>query len=87
MVGWVKTDMGLAKGQQARIEAEESTCGIVSVIERAAVLQSKSSFASPFQFYSSIKETHAAERFQQMTETLQKENFVKVQYDGTVMDW
>jgi NAD(P)-dependent dehydrogenase (short-subunit alcohol dehydrogenase family) len=82
-LGWV----GFTNEQQVQIEIEEGTVGILSIIERASALQIKSIFGLPFQFYSSLEVTNQAESFQEMVETLEKENVVFVQHDGKIMNW
>jgi hypothetical protein len=71
VAGWVKTDMG---SERAPLTVEQSTTGILQVLETAAEVQMKGT--------SSSHPDHAA-----FASKLKENQFVFVQYDGGLMPY
>jgi NAD(P)-dependent dehydrogenase (short-subunit alcohol dehydrogenase family) len=95
LLGWVKTDMGTAKGQEADIDIETSTSGILQVIERVAVLQLHDQIQkhlpdldTQFQFSAPLEKIEErSDHLNVVIHKLQTDNFVYVQYDGQLLPW
>lgn len=87
--------MGWAGGP-AKIDVEESTSGLLDLIERAVHLQlaqfgeSKkvdTSAASTYEFKHAAEEIESKGHLDRFVEYLQHDNFAYVEYDGTMMEW
>lgn len=98
--GWVKTDMGQTGGQQAKIDIEESTDGILDILERAVQFQSSQSAAGKsggdekaaktadkYQFRSPPDELESKEHLNEFVSHLDNNNFAFVRYDGFILQW
>jgi hypothetical protein len=81
--------MGSAQGQAAQITEEESTNGMLSILERSATTQIRSNKIDPsaFQFTSSLEEIEKRGELNEMINKLEDDNFVFVKYNGDVMSW
>jgi hypothetical protein len=100
--GWVKTDMGLVKGQKAQLDISYS-CGLMlEVMERACVLQmqhqsiiagtegkeTKEGERKEFIFSASIQEIEKrGDHLQEFVQRLQTDDFVYCQWEGKIMPW
>jgi hypothetical protein len=81
--------MGSAHGQTAEITEEESTNGILSLLERSAVTQIRSNKDDPasYQFTCSIEEIEKRNELNEMINKLENDNFVFVNYNGEILSW
>jgi hypothetical protein len=89
-VGWVKTDMGLAKGQPAKIDVETSTAGILEVVERAAALQLQGKqleSSQKFMFKTPLDQVEKRAHLKEFADQLKKDNFAYVKHNGELMKW
>lgn len=94
--GWVKTDMGLVGGQPAKIDIEESTEGILELVERAIQFQASkiqnntkgegTKGGVEFQ-QSSADEIEGREHLNEFISHLDSNNFAFVRYDGQIIQW
>jgi ribosomal protein S12 methylthiotransferase accessory factor YcaO len=81
--------MGCAKGAPAKTEVDESTDGLLEIMERACAFQIKTMKSDPssFQFGHSVEEVDKKGEYPEMIEKLQNENFCYIKFDGTMMEW
>jgi NAD(P)-dependent dehydrogenase (short-subunit alcohol dehydrogenase family) len=97
--GHVKTDMGLAGGQEAKLDIEESADGLLALVEKASCYQvSKLSEASKvageakdvqeiISFKHDVEEIESSEKLNEFVTHLDENRFAFVRYDGCVLPW
>lgn len=93
--GWVKTDLGLAKGQPAKLELDHSTAKILDCLERVAAsrlvqyakIPDKQHVLQQIQFGHSLDEILQREYLNPMMGHLERDNFVYTSYDGGILEW
>lgn len=101
--GWVKTDMGIAGGQPAKIDIDQSTNSIIDMIEKVCVSQlrqfkgksdgkesgdkSGEYIVGSIRFSTNIQEIEKRANFNEVVSHLDSDNFVFANYDGRILQW
>lgn len=98
--GWVKTEMGQTGGQKTKIDIEESTDGMLDILERAVQFQASQSAvgktggdekatktANKYRFRSPPDELENMEHLNEFVSHLDNNNFAFVRHDGFILQW
>ena len=91
--GWVKTDMGLARDQPAKIDLDTSTEGILKILERVAVNQlHKFGYhvkedGPKLEFSEGNDKIESRSFLNEMLEKLEHDNFVYTTFEGKILKW
>lgn len=96
--GWVKTDMGQVGGQPAKLEIDESTQGILEILERAIHYQTShvkggeeganvSNVTQSYEFKVPPEEIENKDKLNEFISPLESNNFAFVSYDGSILQW
>jgi len=100
--GWVKTDMGLARGQPAKIGIDESTNAMIDMIEKVSVSQLRhlkgqgkgkggevegDDIVGSFRFSCNVSDIEKRSNYNEVVNHLDSDNFVFASYDGRILQW